>query len=98
MHHNLKAQLDSFALLRQRKSNAQLRKNDRNFQTGDTCSFYEWNSENGFYTGAVTVPFKVEITLDTHEGLTPGWCLVVLDIPNQNITKFDPEVAGKETL
>lgn len=98
MHHDLKAHPDSFELMAMRKSNVQLRKNDRNFQTGDTCTFYEWSPEGGFYTGRATVPFKVEVTLDTHEGLTKGWCLLALNIPNANITRWVTDLAGRECL
>lgn len=98
MHHHLKAQPDSFALMRQRKSNVQLRKNDRDFKSGDTCTFYEWDEARKMLTGCVTVEFKTDLVLIQHEGLTPGWCLIVLDIPQTNIVRFDADIAGKEVL
>ncbi len=80
MHHNLKAEPESFNLMALRTSDVQIRKNDRGFKPGDTCTFYEWSPVQGFYTGHVTKVFPVVTVLDHHEGLVPGWCLVVLKI------------------
>lgn len=96
MHHNLKANPESFILLRERLSEVQLRKNDRNYAVGDTCTFYELF--NGKFTGHTTVPLKIVIVLKKDEGLTEGWCLIVLAVPRENITKFIAEVAGKESF
>lgn len=98
MHHNLKAHPDSYELIAMRKSQVQLRKNDRGFKVGDTCTFYEWNPARRFFTGHKTVDVTIEIVLEKHEGLTNGWCLIVLDIPTSNITSFDPNVTGRTSL
>ena len=98
MHHDLKAHPDSFLPFAERISEVQLRKNDRNFQAGDTATFYEWNPARAFFTGRVTVAMTVKIVLSEHDGLTPGWCLVVLSVPRENITRFNAELAGKTTL
>ncbi len=98
MHHNLKAHPDSYNLIVSCKSPVQLRQNDRGFKVGDTCTFNQWNPEKKFFTGHKTVPMKILIVLEKHKGLTEGWCLIVLDVPETNITCFDPELAGRENL
>src|ERR1039458_9275196 len=95
-HHDLKAQLDSFELLAQGISPVQLRKNDREFEVGDTCTFYEYDASTvkqdtglpGIFTGSGTVKMPIVELLEKHEGLTPGWCLIVLDLPPCNMTRF----------
>jgi hypothetical protein len=98
MHHDLKAHPDSFELISQRKSSAQIRRNDRGYKVGDTCSFYEWIPKFGIYGGSVIQNVKIVTILDSHEGLTLGWSLIVLDIPKTNITRFCVELAGKTEL
>ncbi len=49
------------------KTDVQLRKNDRDFKQGDTCSFYEWNPERGFYTGHAIINVPI-VTLDHFTG------------------------------
>lgn len=98
MDHHLKAHPDSFELLALRKSEVQLRKNDRDFRIGDTCHFYEWIPERGVHSGRRVVPVPVVEVLTEHEGLTPGWCLIVLGVPTTHITTFDGDVAGISVL
>ncbi len=98
MHHELKAQPDSFELLSRRQSQVQLRKNDRDFNAGDTCSFYEWIPQHGIVSGHTIQNVPIITLLKEHEGLTPGWCLIVLEIPTSNITHFESALAGKTTL
>ena len=95
MHHDLKAHLDSFELMKFKTSEVQLRKNDRDFKVGDTCTFREWNPATGQYTGHTIVKAPITTVLYEHEGLTPGWCLIVLGIPPTDITRFDAAIAGK---
>ncbi len=52
----------------------------------------------GFYTGSQTVPIRIKRVLQKHGGLTAGWCLIVLDIPATNITRFDAKLCGKDSL
>lgn len=93
-HHNLKAHPDSFELLALRVSGVQLRKNDRDFRVGDTCTFYEWDPVRERYTGQTVPNVPVTTMLDKHDGLTPGWCLIVLDLPDTSIRRFNPALAG----
>ncbi len=98
MDHHLKAIPESFRLIALRKPHSQLRKNDRGFSAGDTCTFYEWLPERGFYSGRASVPMKIGEVLEDHEGLKQGWCLLVLEIPDSNITRFVTGLAGKDML
>lgn len=93
-HHDLKAEPESFKLLALRESTVQIRKNDRRFAVGDTCSFYEWEPTRGTYTGHAVRGVPVVRVLETHEGLTPGWCLIVLDLPKTSINQWVPGLAG----
>ncbi len=97
-HHNLKAHPDSFELMKMRISGVQLRKNDRNFKVGDRCTFREWDPERNVYTGHTISMVPIQTMLFEHEGLTPGWCLIVLYIPPTDISRFDAAVAGKAEI
>lgn len=96
MHHDLKAEPESYKLLALRISSVQLRKNDRDFAVGDTCAFQEYTG--GYYTGHSVAPVKIVELLEKHEGLTAEWCLIVLDLPATNITRFSGTLAGKSNL
>lgn len=98
MHHDLKAHPDSFELIALRQSQVQLRRNDRDFKVGDTCTFYEWQPTHQRYTGRRTVLMPIAIILEKHEGLTDGWCLIVLDVPTENITRFDTRLVREQTI
>ena len=91
MKHFLKAEPESFDLLALRISEVQLRKNDRNFKVGDTCVFYLWNPGLKIFTGRATVELPIVTVLENHEGLTPGWCLIVLKVPSSCITRWVPD-------
>lgn len=98
MHHDLKAHPDSFELLALRKSEVQLWKNDRNYKVGDTCRFYEWCPKYVIFTGRTTVDLKINTVLESHEGLTPGWCLIAMDVPTSNICRQIAGLTGKKGL
>jgi ParB family transcriptional regulator, chromosome partitioning protein len=50
----------------------EVRKNDRNYKTGDLLTLMEWNPALGSYTGnSVTV--KIGYILAEHAGLKPGF-------------------------
>lgn len=97
-HHDLKAHQDSFALLSLRKSEVQLRKNDRGYAVGDTCIFYEYDPERKIFLGRHTVEIPIVTVLEKHEGLTLGWCLIVLAVPTSNITRFNAAACGSPVL
>lgn len=96
MHHNLKACVDSFNRMTLRISAVQLRKNDRGFAVGDTCTFYEWLPQ-GCAGGRVITAVKI-VEVFHGEGLLPGWCLLVLQLPATNIAGFMPLVVGLRAL
>lgn len=97
-HHRLKSHPDSFELLTLRTSTIQLRKNDRGFRAGDRVSFYEFCPKQKIFLGATVPDVEIESILETHEGLTPGWCLLVLALPQTNIRRWNAGLVGKTEL
>ncbi len=98
MHHELKAHPDSFELLALRQSAVQLRKNDRAYKAGDTCTFFEWIPEWKRWTGRTIPDLSIATVLENHEGLSAGWCLLVLTLPTSNITRFSSRLARCQEL
>ena len=64
------------------QKNWTLRKNDRNYQAGDTLVKFEWIPETNFFTGEVlfvTVSWVIDADNTAMPGIAPGHALLVLD-------------------
>lgn len=75
-HHDLKIAPEYFGKVCAGIKNFEIRRNDRDYQVGDTVRFFEWNKENG-YSGArsriVTICYVLK---DVPEyGLADGFCI-----------------------
>lgn len=77
MHHDLKIHPQHYAAKRRKQKAWEIRQNDRDFQTGDTVTFREWNPDTESFTGkcplgAFTIVGPVVINA---AGLQPGFCI-----------------------
>jgi ASC-1-like (ASCH) protein len=86
MKHNLKTLPPYFDDVKSGKKNFELRRNDRDFQEGDTLILEEYNPCNELfgYTGRV-VQAKVSYVLKncSKYGLKDGYCILGLTIISQ---------------
>lgn len=71
----------------------ELRKNDRNFQVGDTIRLKEWNGNN--YTGRQVIR-KIVCILKEVAGLEAGYC--ILGIKEDRMIADDPELTFVEEI
>lgn len=55
----------------------ELRRNDRNYQPGDTLVLQEWTPEGG-YTGQEATRYVPYVLHDNAFGLYKGWCILSL--------------------
>lgn len=73
-HHNLKIKPEFFEKVRRGIKTAELRKNDRDFQTGDTLTLQEFDSG---YTGGFINVYVQDVT-DVSE-YAPGYVLLSIE-------------------
>ena len=57
-----------------------LRKNDRDYQPGDICQFFEWTKEGGL-TGRRSNFYRIKYVLIKTPGLQDGYAALLLDGP-----------------
>ena len=76
IHHVLKIKTEYFLKVCAGIKNFELRKNDRDYQPGDTVEFLEWTEENG-YTGAKSRKVTICYVLKDvpQYGLAKGYCI-----------------------
>ncbi len=73
--HELKIYPEYFdAIIADRKT-CELRRNDRDFQVGDTLLLREWDSKVEGYTGAQQLAVVTHITQEVY-GLLEGYCVL----------------------
>ena len=78
--HALKSWPQYFDLMMSGDKNFELRKNDRDYQVGDVCQFFEWNKEKGL-TGRRSLFYKITYVLHKTPGLLPGYVVLLFDGP-----------------
>lgn len=74
--HDLKVWPEFFAALASGRKTFELRKNDRDFQEGDTLLLREWNFGGG-YTGA-KIEAAISYKLEGFTGIEPGYAILGL--------------------
>lgn len=79
--HQLKLWDVYFKLLMSGDMDTQIRKNDRNYQPGDVCQFFEWSKERGRPTGNRSPYYRVCHVLYETPGLKHGYVQFTLDGP-----------------
>jgi ASC-1-like (ASCH) protein len=77
-HHDLKTASQFFHMVWQGRKTAEVRHNDRNFQTGDIVRLREWDST--VYSGRTVTAKILSVVLHEEfpEGIKPGYCLISL--------------------
>jgi len=73
--HDLKCWPDYFDAIRCGSKRFELRRNDRDFNTGDLLMLHEWDPETQKYTGRIAGRW-VSYILKDHEGIAPGFCVM----------------------
>jgi hypothetical protein len=77
MHHSLKIQDPHFTHLQAGIKPFEIRRDDRNFQPGDTVTYsHVW--ANGIYSGEETGPYLIGLVIrakDFPAGIQPGCCV-----------------------
>jgi Domain of unknown function (DUF3850) len=78
-HHDLKCLPQFFALVAQGLKKFELRRDDRNYQPGDTLTLQEWDSTRGgpeeSYTGN-ELDCCIDYVLRAVGGLETGYCIL----------------------
>jgi Domain of unknown function (DUF3850) len=75
--HHVKSWPEYFGPISHNMKTFDLRKDDRNYQTGDWVTFEEFRPGVGEYTGA-TVTRRIVYILRNFDGLMPGYCILGL--------------------
>lgn len=75
--HDLKTWPRFFSAIESGHKPFEIRKNDRNFEPGDTLVLREWDPETEHYTGKVLVR-RISYMIDEWIGLVPGYCVLGL--------------------
>lgn len=101
MNHELKTVSPYFERIQSGEKTVEVRKDDRDFQTGDTLTLKHWDPDYdhgqysrtppGRFTGS-TVKVQVTHALRGFEGLAEGW--VALSISPTTVTSTAVEPAG----
>lgn len=77
MTHYLKILPDYFKDVESGAKTFELRRNDRNYQPGDTLVLREWLPEGG-YTGRELTRYVPYVLQGKDFGLVDGWCILSL--------------------
>ena len=90
--HALKCWPEYFGPLTHGEIELSLRKNDRDYQPGDICQFFEW-TEDGGLTGRESPFYRIKYVLVKTPGLQDGYVALLLDGPwyGDNIPKMLPK-------
>jgi len=77
MTHELKVWSEYFHLIRDRKKEFEIRKNDRGFRVGDSLLLKEWNPKTQKYTGRYIIR-KITYMIQGKFGLPEDICVMQL--------------------
>ena len=77
MIHELKVWPEEYQLLQIGKKEFEIRKNDRNFQVGDSINLREWNPKTALYTGRWMVR-RITYIIQGKFGLPDDICVMQL--------------------
>lgn len=75
-HHELKILPEHYEKVMLRKKTFEVRKNDRDFQVGDTLELREFNSHHGLYTGSILKRRVTYILRGPAFGVESGYCVM----------------------
>ena len=80
--HVLKIDPEWYNRVREGAKRAEVRKHDRDFQTGDLLTLLEWNSDHKKATGRLLYA-KVTHVLAAVDGIDPGYCVLSVQIEGE---------------
>lgn len=83
MTHCVKTWPEFFIMQESGQKPWELRKNDRNYQPGDTFISQEWDPVKKSYTGKETT-YTIEYMLVDFAGLKPGYCILTFKAKETN--------------
>lgn len=85
--HELKILPEYFYAVRCGDKRFEIRKNDRNFHTGDILRLKEWDGEK--YTGEEIDALVRWILFDWKDAIKPGYCIMSIDIMMHTIPRWE---------
>lgn len=85
--HELKILPEYFDAVRCGDKRFEIRKNDRNFHTGDILRLKEWDGEK--YTGDEIDALVRWILFDCQDAIKPGYCIMSIDIMMHTIPRLE---------
>lgn len=86
MQHELKIWPEMYDALRSGRKRFELRKDDRNFQEGDTLKLREWKPETEEYTGRSLTASVYYVLRDAEQfGLMPGFCAMSIALESEEV-------------
>lgn len=85
--HELKILPEYFYAVRCGDKRFEIRKNDRNFHTGDILRLKEWDGEK--YTGEEIDALVRWIQFDWQDAIKPGYCIMSIDIMMHTIPRWE---------
>lgn len=85
--HELKILPEYFDAVRCGDKRFEIRKNDRNFHTGDILRLKEWDGKK--YTGDEIDSLVRWILFDCQYGIKPGYCIMSIDIMMHTIPRWE---------
>ncbi len=87
MDHELKTWPHSYQLVANNDKPFEIRRNDRDYRTGDTLHLREWDPDLHEYTGR-SLRRAVTVVVLNVQGLRPGYCVIGLTtLPEDSKTK-----------
>lgn len=90
MRHELKTIQPFYKQVANGNKMFELRKNDRNFQIGDTLILMEYDPSTGWYTGR-NVKVIVMNMIENSNGIEDGYCIMYILLDSRLITNNDAE-------
>ena len=93
--HEIKCWRQWFAGVVERSKTFEIRKNDRDYRSGDALRLIEWDNLAGKPTGRVAL-CKVLDVLQDFDGLTRGYCAMGVFFLNLETKHTSPEAGAEE--
>ena len=80
--HELKTLPNFFKDVWAGKKNFEVRKNDRDFKTGDFLKLKEWSPKGGYSGRSILAIAQYILTSEEFEGIASGYCIMALRVSN----------------
>ena len=86
MHHDLKSVEPHYGNVKAGIKPMEIRGDDRNFQTGDTVTYHQFDAETGQLTGEKIGPYLIGLVVrhkNFPAGIMPGYCVYAHSLGTQ---------------